>query len=85
MQKKLIAYVITTLVVAFTIIGCVDTYAENNKEFILTKVLTKEDFGDKKEIYVLKDRKNNKEYIVINDIRYKDSSLVITPRIKGEK
>lgn len=81
MQKKLIAYVIATLVVAFTIIGCVDIYAEGKtlKDFIKLKTnINVVDVFNRSDIDVLIDKKNKQEYIIV----YSENGVAITPRLE---
>lgn len=63
MQKKLVAYVIAILVIAFTVIGCIDTYAEGKtlKDFIKLKTnINVVDVFNRSDIDVLIDKKINK-------------------------
>ncbi len=60
MQKKLVAYVIAILVIAFTVIGCIDTYAEGKtlKDFIKLKTnINVVDVFNRSDIDVLIDKK----------------------------
>ena len=81
MQKKLIAYVIAILVIAFTVIGCIDTYAEGKalKEFSKLKTnINVVDVFNRSDIDVLIDKKNKQEYIIV----YSESGVAITPRLE---
>ncbi len=81
MQKKLIAYIITMLVIAFTVIGCIDTYAEGKtlKDFIKLKTnINVVDVFNRSDIDVLIDKKNKQEYIIV----YSENGVAITPRLE---
>lgn len=81
MQKKLVAYVIAILVVAFTMIGCIDTYAEGKtlKDFIKLKTnINVVDVFNRSDIDVLVDKKNKQEYIIV----YSENGVAITPRLE---
>lgn len=81
MQKKLIAYIIIMLVLAFTIIGCIDTYAESKtlKEFSKLKTnINVVDVFNRSDIDVLVDKKNKQEYIIV----YSENGVAITPRLE---
>lgn len=81
MQKKLVAYVIAMLVIAFTIIGCIDTYAEGKtlKDFIKLKTnINVVDVFNRSDIDVLVDKKNKQEYIIV----YSENGVAITPRLE---
>lgn len=81
MQKKLMAYVIVILVVAFTVIGCIDTYAESKKikDFIKLKTnINVAGVYNRSDIDVLVDKKNKQEYIIV----YSENGVAITPRLE---
>lgn len=81
MQKKLVAYVIAILVIAFTLIGCIDTYAEGKvlKEFSKLKTnINVVDVFNRSDIDVLVDKKNKQEYIIV----YSENGVAITPRLE---
>lgn len=81
MHKRLVTYVIAILVVAFTIIGCIDTYAEGKvlKEFSKLKTnINVVGVHNKSDIDVLIDKKNKQEYIIV----YSENGVAITPRLE---